>query len=342
MNQIIEFHNGWHSLVNDFAISGGWTFDGKVFVVSDASGGVYVFNGDSGKQIWIRSNSHEGGTLATSIHPTENKFVTTGHDGKVLIWDVYNNSPLKIISVGSEWVENVSWSKDGKLFAVSCSKKVHIFDSIGDEVWVSDNHRSTVSNIEWSLDGELATSCYGCVSFFDGESGKQKQKLEWKGSLISMVLSPNGDIVVCGSQDNTVHFWRRSTEQDSMMSGYPLKPSNLAFDESGVFLATGGGENITVWSFKGEGPEGTTPLSLKFHSKPITSLVFANRCMNLASGARDGTLAIWGLREDSKEGGLCDTRVNESISNLYWRYDDNAIGVLDRQGGVTIFFRGKS
>ena len=49
-------------------------------------------------------------------------------------------------------------------------------------------------------------------------SGKIKQKLEWKGSLVSMVLSPNSDIVVCGSQDNTIHFWRRSTEQDSMMS----------------------------------------------------------------------------------------------------------------------------
>ena len=51
-----------------------------------------------------------------------------------------------------------------------------------------------------------------------------------------MVLSPNSDIVVCGSQDNTIHFWRRSTEQDSMMSGYPLKPSALSFDETRKLL----------------------------------------------------------------------------------------------------------
>ena len=56
-----------------------------------------------------------------------------------------------------------------------------------------------------------------------------------------MVLSPDGGIVACGSQDNSVHFWRRSTGQDSEMFGYPGKPSALAFDDTGTLLATGGG-----------------------------------------------------------------------------------------------------
>ena len=32
-----------------------------------------------------------------------------------------------------------------------------------------------------------------------------------------------------------------------MMSGYPSKPSTLAFDETGTLLATGGSEIVTVW-----------------------------------------------------------------------------------------------
>ena len=81
-----------------------------------------------------------------------------------------------------------------------------------------------------------------------------------------MVLSPDGDIVACGSQDNSVHFWRRSTEEDSMMSGYPGKPSALAFDDTGTLLATGGGEAVTVWSFQGSSPEGTRPGVLELES----------------------------------------------------------------------------
>ena len=153
-----------------------------------------------------------------------------------------------------------------------------------------------------------------------------------------MVLSPNGDIVACGSQDNTVHFWRRSTEQDSMMSGYPLKPSTLAFDESGCLLATGGSEDITIWSFKGKGPEGTSPLSLKLHTEPITTLAFANRGSKLASGSRDGTVVLWNLKSNNEESDLSETSVSDSVSKLYWRQDDGALAGLDRQGGVTVWY----
>ena len=45
-----------------------------------------------------------------------------------------------------------------------------------------DDHPSTVSAIAWSSAEELATACYGRVAFFDGSTGKLRQKLEWIGS----------------------------------------------------------------------------------------------------------------------------------------------------------------
>ena len=129
--------------------------------------------------------------------------------------------------------------------------------------------------------------------FFEGANGKVGQQLEWKGSLVSMVLSSDGDVVACGSQDNSVHFWRRSSGQDSMMSGYAGKPSALAFDDSATLLATGGGEAVTVWSFEGLGPEGTRPGVLELHTGTVTRLAFARRSMRLASGGRDGVVAVW-------------------------------------------------
>ena len=157
----------------------------------------------------------------------------------------------------------------------------------GNEIWQSDDHPRTVSAIAWSKSEELATACYGRVTFFDAGSGTLNEKLEWKGSLVSMVLSSDGDIVACGSQDNSVHFWRRSTGQDSMMSGYPGKPAALAFDDTGTVLATSGGEAVTVWSFAGNGPEGTRPGVLELHVESLTSLAFAGASRRLASGARD-------------------------------------------------------
>ena len=328
---------GWSAAVGDYAIAGGWSLRGEVLMVGDAAGGVYAFDGKSGATAWERRGVHEGGVLAVAIHPSGTAFATAGQDSRVLIWSVAEGQVSRAIDVGSGWVENVAWSPDGQWLAASCSRQVRAYGADGAEVWRSDDHPSTVSAIAWSSVGELATACYGRVTFFDAPTGEPRQKLEWQGSLVSMVLSPDGDIVACGSQDNSVHFWRRSTEEDSMMSGYPAKPSALAFDDTGTLLATGGGEAVTVWSFQGSGPEGTRPGVLELHVQPITTLAFAPGAMRLASGGRDGAVVVWSLQRDGEGDSIGAAVVAGAVAGLYWRPDGRALAALDAQGGVTVW-----
>ena len=196
--------------------------------------------------------------------------------------------------------------------------------------------------IAWSGAEELATACYGRAAFFNASTGELRQSLEWQGSLVSMVLSPDGGIVACGSQDNSVHFWRRSTGEDSEMFGYPTKPSALAFDDTGTLLATGGGEAVTVWSFRRKGPEGTRPGTLDFHVQPVTTLAFAPGSMQLASGGRDGAVAVWSLRRNGRGRRIGSESLEDSVAELYWRPDGSALAALDAQGGVTVWPIGKS
>ena len=328
---------GWSAAVGDYAIAGGWTLRGEALVVGDAAGGIYAFDGKSGASAWARQGAHDGGVLAMAIHPSGTAFATAGQDGRVLIWGVAEGQVKQAIDVGRDWVENVAWSPDGQWLAASCSRQVRAYGADGGEVWRSDDHPSTISAIVWSSAGELATACYGRVTFFDASTGELRQKLEWMGSLVSMVLSPDGDIVACGSQDNSVHFWRRSTEQDSMMSGYPAKPSALAFDDTGTLLATGGGEAVTVWSFWGSGPEGTRPGVLELHVQTVTTLTFARRGMRLASGGRDGGVVVWSLRRDGQGTPIGAALVADVVSALYWRPDGRGLAALDAQGGATVW-----
>lgn len=328
---------GWSAEVEDYAIAGGWMQDGEHLVVADASGGVYAFDGQSGSNIWFSKESHEGGVLSMAIHPNRNEFATAGQDGRVLVWEVAEARPTQVIEVGSGWVEEIAWSSDGQWLAAACSRRVSTYGSDGIEAWQSEDHPSTVSAIAWSDTGELASACYGQVAFFDVATGDTTQELAWKGSLVSMVLSPNGDVVACGSQDNSVHFWRRSTGHDSMMSGYPGKPSALTFDDTGTLLATGGGEQVTVWSFRDGGPEGTRPGVLDLHDKPVTVLTFARGSMELASGCREGAVYVWSL-QDNGEGHLVgEAKVAGLVAGLCWRPDGGALAALDSRGGVTVW-----
>ena len=328
---------GWSAAVGDYAIAGGWSLRGEALMVGDAAGGVYAFDGKSGAAIWEQRGVHEGGVLAVAIHPSGTAFATAGQDSRVLLWSAADGKVSRAIDVGGGWVENVAWSPDGQWLAASCSRQVRVYGPDGAEVWRSDDHPSTVSAIAWSSVGELATACYGRVTFFDASTGELRQKLEWQGSLVSMVLSSDGDIVACGSQDNSVHFWRRSTEEDSMMSGYPAKPSALAFDDTGTLLATGGGEAVTVWSFEGSGPEGTRPGVLELHVQPVTTLAFARRAMRLASGSRDGAVVVWSLQKDGEGDPIGDAVVADAVAGLYWRPDGRALAALDARGDVTVW-----
>ena len=328
---------GWAESVGDYAIAGDWARDGATLVIGDAAGGVYAFDGESGAGGWAQQEAHDGGILALAIHPGGNAFATAGQDGRILIWSVADGEVTRAIDVDKGWVEHIAWSPKGQRLAGVCSRQVRAYDPDGEEVWRSEDHPSTISAITWSRTGELATACYGRATFFEGVNGELRQKLEWKGSLVSMVLSPDGDVVACGSQDNSVHFWRRSSAEDSMMSGYSGKPSALAFDATGTLLATGGGELITVWSFHGNGPEGTRPGVLDLHTEPVTTLTFARRGMYLASGARDGGVAMWSLERDGTGEPKGIAVVEDAVSELYWRPDGRALATLDAQGGVTVW-----
>ena len=309
---------GWSASVADYALAGDWTLDGEILVIGDAAAGIYAFDGMSGKSTWAFEQTHDGGLLAMAVHPSGTTFATAGQDGRILIWSAPEAEIKQVIEVGDGWVEKLAWSSDGLRLAASFSRRVYVYTTTGEKVWQSDNHPSTISAIAWSSTGELATACYGRVTFFDTVTGEVRQQLEWKGSLVSMVLSPCGDIVACGSQDRSVHFWRRSSGQDSMISGYPGKPTALAFDDSGTLLATGGGETVTVWSFQGSGPEGTRPGELELHVKPITALSFAKDSMHLASGGRDGGIVVWSLQKNGESGPIGAAFVASVIAGVCW------------------------
>ena len=120
-----------------------------------------------------------------------------------------------------------------------------------------------------------------------------------------------------------------------MMSGYPGKPKYLVFDHTGTVLATSGSEIVTVWSFKGAGPEGTRPGELELHSKPISSLAFAPKGLRLASGAKDGSVAVWELENDGQGRVIGAALLEGLVSNIVWRPDGRALAATNSLGGVT-------
>ena len=318
--------------VDDYAISGGWACNGDVVVTVDAAGSIFGIDGRSGATLWAKRDVHAGGVLAMAIHPDTKRVATSGQNGKILSWNARDGECVQSIEMGRGWVEHLAWSKDGQRLAASNSRGVHVYDLNGHELWKTDDHPSTVSALAWSESKELSTACYGQLPLRRSDRTTRPNS---NGKAPGLDGSESdGDIVACGSRQLGA-LWRRSTSLDSMMSGYPGKPSALAFDSTGMLLATGGGEAITVWSFEGDGPEGTRPGVLELHPQPITTLRFSSGKKRLASGARDGSVVVWSLRNDGSGEPIGVARLDALVSELSWRPDGRGLIGLDADGGVT-------
>ncbi len=336
---------GWHAQLEDYVVAGGWASEGERLLVADATGTLTAFAGKSGELVWAHPAAHGGGGMfALEVAPGGRTLATSGEEGSVALWDAHSGAQARLLSLGNAWVEHLAWSPDGALVAAAAGRHVYALDGDGELLWTSAAHPSTVSALAWTSGGDLVTACYGEVRFLSEDTGEEREedRLSWQGSLLSLAVSPDGDVVACGSQDNTVHFWRRVSGEDSMMSGYPLKPAVIEFDREGTLLATNGGQTVTVWSFANGGPEGTAPGAHELHLAPVKALSFAHRGLRLASADNDGAVVVWSLQEDASGAPIGMALASGRVEALHWRQDDRALAALDGSGGVHVWRIGES
>jgi WD40 repeat protein len=329
MSAVGVLRPGWRAAADEHPMGLAWAPDGKLLFVLDAQGTLAALDSATGKPRW-KVRAHPGG-LALAPHPKSAIVATVGLDGAVALWRAHDGSAISREVLSKGWAEHVAWSPDGEHLAVAAGRVVRVWS--GDDSWDAPSQASTVSAIAWTAQGELATARYGGVNFWRPGQDQPTQALEWKGSMLSMVISPDGEIVACGSQDRTVHFWRRTTGDDSTMGGYSTKPTALSFDPSGSLLATSGSEVVTVWSFQDGGPEGTSPAELEAHTEPVTTVVFSPSGAILASGARDGGVALWSAK-NGKVVLVGGAETDAAIVALSWRPDQRALTAADAKGNL--------
>ena len=84
------FHEGWTAEVNDYAIACGWALKGKQFIVGDVAGGLFAFEGDTGKIIWKR----DFGTMATKHGHGEGSSPALKCNTLIINWDHEKQSAI--------------------------------------------------------------------------------------------------------------------------------------------------------------------------------------------------------------------------------------------------------
>ena len=70
----------------------------------------------------------------------------------------------------------------------------------------------------------LAAAHYNGVSLWFPNVVAAPKILEWKGSHLDAIVSPDGRFVVTSMQENSLHGWRLADGHNMQMTGYPARP----------------------------------------------------------------------------------------------------------------------
>ncbi|MEI9936616.1 MAG: WD40 repeat domain-containing protein [Pseudomonadota bacterium] len=295
-----ELRRVWEFRAGDYVVAVEISKDGRFCVMGAGDGNIVGVELETGRELF-RSEAHAGGVLGLAISPDGTQFATCGQDPSAKIWRSTGELVCELPGGGAPWVEHIAWAPSGGRVATAAGRKVRLWNHDGAPLVETEPLDSTVSGLRFRADGTaLAAIGYGGVHIWPFVPGAKPRRFEWKGSLISLAWSPDAKVIACGSQDGSVHFWRLANGRDSEMSGYPVKPKAVTWDSESKLLATGGAAAVTVWDFRGKGPEGTQPIQLEAHKGVCTQLAFSPRKSVLASGSQDTSVLLWEPRRGTQ------------------------------------------
>jgi len=303
-----------------------WSPRGNVLAVGEDSGDVALFHADSETPHRVRA--HAGPVQSIAWNPRREALLTTGQDGAVRLWDAPFATAIELVPPSSTWADHACWSPSGDQAAVAFGPRARVIEGAAPSgvqrtSIETDPGSSTIEGLAFTPTGKsLGVACYGGVALFSPQTGKPTRKLAWRGSMISIAFSPDGSVVACGCQDNSVHFWRIASGKDAQMSGYPAKPRSVAFNHDGRWLATSGDAVVSLWPFDKKGPEGRAPVQLQGHPDLVTTLSFAPLVDVLLSGSRDGTVALWAPPKLTSP--VSVARLGGKVTQVAWGVDGDA------------------
>jgi len=238
---------------------------------------------------------HNGVSLSLQPDADAHAFLSGGDDGKVFIIDPKLDAPTLLAEHKNQWVDHVASSADGELRAYTVGKQVHVLNAEGEAHGASLVHPSSIGGMAFSPNGKrLAASHYNGVSlWWTNAKESVPVKLSWKGSHLGVIWQPEGKIVLTSLQENALHGWRLSDNNEMRMQGYAAKIHSMAFTAKGKYLATSGAEQVICWPFFGGGPWGKTPLTLGGSDARLVTRVAAHPKDELvAAGYDDGMIVM--------------------------------------------------
>jgi WD40 repeat protein len=262
---------------------------------------------------------HSGGILC--VASDGERIVMGGDDGKVVALDAKGVTATLATDTKRRWIDNVAVHPDGTV-AWSAGKTAFVRDRKGEEKFFEVP--STVGGLAFAPKGmRLAIAHYNGVTLWFPNMAGSAQFLEWAGSHLGVVFSPDNRFLVTAMHEPALHGWRLADNRHMRMTGYPGRVRSLSWSAGGKALATSGADTVILWPFASkDGPMGKEPTMLAPLQARVTQVACHPKQDILAAGYSDGTILMVRINDGAEI--LVRRNGGEAVSALAW----NAQGTM--------------
>jgi WD40 repeat protein len=270
---------------------------------------------------------HSGGILC--VVSDGERLVMGGDDGKLVAIDAKGEVAPLALDPKRRWIDNVALHPDGA-YAWSVGKTAFVRSAKGEEK--SFEVPSTVGGLAFAPKGfRLAIAHYNGVTLWFPNMAANAELLEWAGSHLGVVFSPDNKFLVTTMHEPALHGWRLADSRHMRMTGYPGRVRSMSWSAGGKFLATSGADTVIMWPFASkDGPMGKEPAMLA----PLPARVSVVACHPkqdiLAAGYSDGTILMVRLGDGAEI--LVRRRGPVPVAALAWNAKGTLLAFADEQG----------
>lgn len=289
---------------------------------------LFVATGGEAQRIEV----HAGGILA--VASDGKRIVTGGDDGKVVATTADMTTTTIATDPKHRWIDHVAIAPDGTI-AWSAGKEAFVQPRKGEPPKLEAP--STVGGLAFAPKGlRLAVAHYnGVTLWFPNAAKAAPERLEWRGSHLDVIFSPDGRYLVTAMQEPSLHGWRLVDGKHMRMSGYTAKVRATAWAADGKWLATSGASAIVVWPFHGkDGPMGKEPRMLAPAEHKVSAVACHPQNDVIAAGYEDGLVLLVRMADGAEI--LARRPDGSPVSVLAWNAAGTALAFGTEEGDAGV------
>ncbi|MBM3905578.1 MAG: hypothetical protein FJ354_02695 [Thaumarchaeota archaeon] len=229
-----------------------WSPDGNH--IASAAGKILKVWNANGEMI---QEYREHPSTITALHwNSTGKEIATASYGKIMIFQIGKIEPQQILLYPSSLI-SLSWHTSGKWIVAGTQEgSVHgwkIPHKEGNDIDIQ-GYETKITQLSWSKNGKyLATVGGSWIVIWDfsgkGPQGQKPEILKDQRKVTQMSYQNNGDLLVSGTKDGAVLFWRQTVPEKTRLEkhvGSPINHIRWSPDGSSLAICTDDGK-IRIW-----------------------------------------------------------------------------------------------